>query len=82
LSKWVRLHPHNIGQKVAIIVEHFRSNVMSLLAGQAKAMVVTSSRLEAVRYKLAFDKYVKEQGYGAIQAMVASPVIEEGPDIQ
>ncbi|KVJ92385.1 type I restriction endonuclease subunit R [Enterobacter asburiae] len=78
LSKWVRLHPHNIGQKVAIIVEHFRSNVMNLLAGQAKAMVVTSSRLEAVRYKLAFDKYVKEQGYGAIQAMVAfSGEIEE-----
>ncbi|AIX72570.1 type I restriction endonuclease subunit R [Pantoea sp. PSNIH4] len=78
LSKWVRLHPHNIGQKVAIIVEHFRSNVMSLLAGQAKAMVITSSRLEAVRYKLAFDKYVKEQGYGTIRAMVAfSGEIEE-----
>ena len=78
LSKWVRLHPHNIGQKVAIIVEHFRSNVMNLLAGQAKAMIVTSSRLEAIRYKLAFDKYVKEQGYGAIQAMVAfSGEIEE-----
>ncbi|KTA85922.1 type I restriction endonuclease subunit R [Aeromonas salmonicida] len=71
LSKWVRLHPHNIGQKVAIIVEHFHANVMPLLGGQAKAMVVTSSRLEAVRYKLAFDKYVKEQGYGAIRAMVA-----------
>lgn len=80
LSKWVRLHPHNIGQKVAIIVEHFRSNIMNLLAGQAKAMIVTSSRLEAVRYKLAFDKYVKEQGYGAIQAMVAfsGDVEEEG----
>ncbi|MGL4616594.1 MAG: type I restriction endonuclease subunit R [Shewanella sp.] len=71
LSKWVRLHPHNIGQKMAIIVEHFRSHVAPLLGGQAKAMVVTSSRLEAVRYKLAFDKYVKEQGYGAIRAMVA-----------
>ncbi|WP_429215333.1 type I restriction endonuclease subunit R [Aeromonas veronii] len=71
LSKWVRLHPHNIGQKVAIIVEHFRTNVANLLGGQAKAMVVTSSRLEAVRYKLAFDKYVTEQGYGAIRAMVA-----------
>lgn len=80
LSKWVRLHPHNIGQKVAIIVEHFRSNIMNLLAGQAKAMIVTSSRLEAVRYKLAFDKYVKEQGYGAIQAMVAfsGDIDEEG----
>ncbi|MBA2797140.1 type I restriction endonuclease subunit R [Aeromonas veronii] len=79
LSKWVRLHPHNIGQKVAIIVEHFRTNVANLLGGQAKAMVVTSSRLEAVRYKLAFDKYVTEQGYGAIRAMVAfSGDIEEG----
>lgn len=80
LSKWVRLHPHNIGQKVAIIVEHFRSNVTNLLGGQAKAMVVTSSRLEAVRYKLAFDKYVTEQGYGAIRAMVAfsGDIEEEG----
>lgn len=78
LSRWVRLHPHNIGQKVAIIVEHFHANVEALLGGQAKAMVVTSSRLEAVRYKLAFDKYVKEQGYGAIRAMVAfSGDIEE-----
>lgn len=80
LSKWVRLHPHNIGQKVAIIVEHFRTNVANLLGGQAKAMVVTSSRLEAVRYKLAFDKYVTEQGYGAIRAMVAfsGDIEEEG----
>ncbi|MFS2221019.1 type I restriction endonuclease subunit R [Pantoea sp. B65] len=80
LSRWVRLHPHNIGQKVAIIVEHFHANVEALLGGQAKAMVVTSSRLEAVRYKLAFDKYVKEQGYGTIRAMVAfsGDIEEEG----
>lgn len=71
LSKWVRLHPHNIGQKVQIIIEHFRENVAHLLGGQAKAMVVTSSRLEAVRYKLAFDAYVKDKGYGKIRAMVA-----------
>ncbi|SHH95869.1 type I restriction endonuclease subunit R [Ferrimonas marina] len=71
LSKWVALHPHNIGQKAKIIIEHFRENIMHLLAGEAKAMVVTSSRMEAVRYKLAFDKYVKEQGYKRIQAMVA-----------
>lgn len=67
----MRLHPHNIGQKVQVIVEHFRQHVAPLLAGQAKAMVVTGSRMEAVRYKLAFDKYVKEQGYPAIRAMVA-----------
>lgn len=71
LSKWVRLHPHNIGQKVQVIIEHFRENIAELLDHQAKAMVVTSSRMEAVRYKLAFDKYVRDQGYEGIQAMVA-----------
>lgn len=71
LAKWVRLHPHNIAQKVQIVIEHFRSHVMPLLDGKAKAMVVTSSRKEAVRYKLAFDKYVATQGYEGIQAMVA-----------
>ncbi|MBE0508059.1 MAG: type I restriction endonuclease subunit R, partial [Marinospirillum sp.] len=71
LNSWVRLHDHNISQKVKVIVEHFKKNVMGLLGGQAKAMVVTSSRKEAVRYKLAFDKYVAEQGYAGIRAMVA-----------
>ena len=71
VNQWVRLHDHNISQKVKVIVEHFKKNVMGLLGGQAKAMVVTSSRKEAVRYKLAFDKYVTEQGYQSIQAMVA-----------
>mgnify|MGYP001547981091 FL=1 len=58
LNQWVRLHDYNIAQKVQVIVEHFKDNVMGLLGGQAKAMVVTSSRKEAVRYKLAFDKYI------------------------
>ena len=71
LNQWVRLHDHNISQKVKVIVEHFKNNVMGLLGGQAKAMVVTSSRKEAVRYKLAFDKYVADQDYKSIQAMVA-----------
>ena len=71
VNQWVRLHDHNISQKVKVIVEHFKKNVMGLLGGQAKAMVVTSSRKEAVRYKPAFDKYVSEQGYQSIQAMVA-----------
>ncbi|CAH1569332.1 Type I restriction-modification system, restriction subunit R [Vibrio owensii] len=71
LNNWVRLHDHNISQKVKVIVEHFKKNVMGLLGGQAKAMVVTSSRKEAVRYKLAFDKYVSEHGYAGIRAMVA-----------
>tara|TARA_R110001599_G_scaffold310115_1_gene517211 strand:- start:752 stop:4033 length:3282 start_codon:yes stop_codon:yes gene_type:complete len=75
LNQWVRLHDYNISQKVQVIVEHFKSNVMGLLGGQAKAMVVTSSRKEAVRYKLGFDKYITskkgEKGYGKLQAMVA-----------
>lgn len=58
--RWVRLHPHNIAQKVAVIVEHFRSNVASELGGRAKAMVVTASRLEAVRYKKQIDTYLHD----------------------
>ncbi|WP_021026773.1 type I restriction endonuclease subunit R [Comamonas sp. B-9] len=71
LNQWVRLHDHNIAQKVMVIVEHFKDNVMGLLGGQAKAMVVTSSRKEAVRYKQCFDKYISEKGYQKIHAMVA-----------
>lgn len=71
VMNWVRLHPTNIAQKVQIIVEHFRSNVAWRLDGKAKAMVVTSSRLAAVRYKRAFDKYVAEHGYTDVAALVA-----------
>lgn len=71
LNQWVRLHDYNISQKVQVIVEHFKNNVFGLLSGQAKAMVVTSSRKEAVRYKLAFDRYIAEKGYQKIFAMVA-----------
>ncbi|MCK9535047.1 MAG: DEAD/DEAH box helicase family protein [Pseudomonas sp.] len=75
LNQWVRLHDYNISQKVQVIVEHFKDNVMGLLGGQAKAMIVTSSRKEAVRYKLSLDKYLvskqSEKGYQNIAAMVA-----------
>ena len=71
LNQWVRLHDHNISQKVHIIIEHFKKNIMGLLGGQAKAMLVSSSRKEAVRYKQAFDKYIAENKYQNIQAMVA-----------
>lgn len=71
LMNWVRLHPTNIAQKVQIIVEHFRANVQPRLDGRAKAMVVTSSRKAAVRYKIAIDKYVIAQGYTNVAALVA-----------
>ena len=60
---WVRLHPYNIAQKVEVVVEHFRKFVTPLLNGRAKAMVVVGSRVEAVRWQLAIDKYIKEHGY-------------------
>ena len=60
---WVRLHPYNISQKVQIVVEHFRAHVAPLLSGKAKAMVVVGSRLEAVRWQLATEKLIKENGY-------------------
>lgn len=69
---WVRLHPYNIAQKVAVIVEHFRANVRSELGGRAKAMVVTGSRREAVRYKIAIDKYLVDHKLnGQLGALVA-----------
>jgi len=60
---WVRLHPHNIAARVQIVVEHFRENVAHLLGGKAKAMVVTASRKEAVRWTLAMRRYIATNGY-------------------
>ncbi|NMY72388.1 DEAD/DEAH box helicase family protein [Pseudomonas sp. WS 5414] len=71
LARWVRLHPYNISQKVEVIVEHFRANIRKLLNGQAKAMVVTSSRQEAVRYQLAVRAYVHQMGYKDVHPLVA-----------
>lgn len=71
LARWVRLHPYNISQKVEVIVEHFRANIRGLLGGQAKAMVVTSSRQEAVRYQLALKTYVQQMGYNDVHPLVA-----------
>ena len=83
LMGWVKLHPHNIAQKVQIVVEHFRQFVWPLLDGQAKAMVVVGSRKEAVRWKLAIDQYIQKQGYPlgtlvAFSGEVNDPEI--GPD--
>ncbi len=63
LMSWVKLHPHNISQKVQIVVEHYRQTVAPLLNGKAKAMVVVGSRVEAVRWQIAIDKYITERGY-------------------
>jgi type I restriction enzyme R subunit len=70
IMRWVRLHSYNISQKVQVVVEHYLENVQPLLAGHAKAMVVVGSRLEAVRWQLALQKYIKAQGY-QLSALVA-----------
>lgn len=59
LAKWKALHPTNVSQKTAFIIEHFLKNVAPLLGGQAKAMIVASSRAAVVRYKMAFDRFLE-----------------------
>ena len=70
LARFIKLHPHNIAQKTEVMVEHFHAVTSHKIGGKAKAMVVTGSRLEAVRYKIGFDRYIKEKGY-AIKTLVA-----------
>jgi type I restriction enzyme R subunit len=85
VMRWVRLHPYNIAQKVQVIVEHYLDVVADELGGRAKVMIVTGSRKEAVRYKLALDKYLSKNGlatqYSALVAFsgtVMDP--DSGPD--
>jgi len=70
LARFMRLHPYNIGQKTEVMVEHFQQHTRHKVGGRAKAMVVTGSRLEAVRYKQEFDRYIAEKGY-SIKSLVA-----------
>ena len=69
--KYAMLQPENIEQKAEIIIEHFLEKVEWRLDHTAKAMIVTDSREAAVRYKLAFDKYIKENDYKNLKALVA-----------
>lgn len=71
IARFLSLHPHNLAQKTEVIVEHFRQIVSRKMGGKAKAMVVSSSRLHAVRYKEEFDSYIKEKGYSDIKTLVA-----------
>lgn len=71
IARFIQLHDENIAQKIEIIIEHFRQHAMHQLNGMAKAMVVTSSRMEAVKYKNAFEKYIEEHQYSDIKALVA-----------
>lgn len=65
------LHPHNISQKTSVILEHFRNVTMHKIGGKAKAMIVTPSRLHAVRYLLEFKRQIREKGYTDLDVLVA-----------
>ncbi len=80
LARFVSLHPVNVAQKTEVIVEHFRACVMNQLRGRAKAMVVTGSRLHAVKYKQAFDRYLGEKSYTDVAALVAFSGEVRDPD--
>lgn len=77
LARFMRLHPHNIGQKTEVMVEHFQHFTRHKIGGHAKAMVVTGSRLEAVRYKQEFDRYIQEKGYPIKSLVAFSGAVED-----
>ncbi len=80
IQKYETLHPHNISQKTAIMLEHFRNVTMHKLNGKAKAMVVTASRLHAVRYVQEFKRQIEEKGYTDLDVLVAfsGEVVDDG----
>lgn len=71
VSKFESLHPHNIAQKTAIIIEHFRDITKKKIDGRAKAMVVTASRPHAVRYLFEFRRYIEAHNYDDLDVLVA-----------
>ena len=82
LARYASLHPTNLSQKAEIIVEHFRANTAKKIDGSAKAMVVTRSRLHAVRYKQAIDSYIAEKNYKDVRTLVAFSGTVYDPDVK
>lgn len=78
LIGYVERHDHAIDTKVQIMVEHFEEKIVDDIFGRAKAMVVTKSRLHAVKYKLAFDKYLSERGYPHRALAAFSGTVRDG----
>src|SRR5205085_1503118 len=84
LARFMSLHPHNVSQKTEVMLEHFRTHTRHKIGARAKAMVVTSSRLHAVRYKQEFDRQIAEKGYKDVKTLVAfsgTVVDPEVPDV-
>lgn len=82
IARYASIHPHNLAQKAEVMIEHFRAFTRKKIGGKAKAMVVTRSRLHAVRYKQAFDAYIREKGYCDLGVLVAfsGTVFDEGDE--
>src|SRR5712692_229830 len=78
LKSFVDRHEQTIAKKVAIMVEHFQGQAAHLIDGKAKAMIVTRSRLHAVRYKQAVDRYLKEKGYPYRALVAFSGTVRDG----
>ncbi len=77
IGQYLKLHPHNVSQKVEIIVEHFRNHTQQKIGGKAKAMIVTSSRAHAVRYKKAIDEHIEQNGYDLNALVAFSGTVED-----
>jgi type I restriction enzyme R subunit len=82
IARFIELHPHNIAQKVQVMVDHFVTKVMPKIDGKAKAMVVARSRIQAVKYKQAFDAYIKEKGYPIKSLVAFSGTVKDELDIE
>ena len=83
LARFMNLHPHNIAQKTEVMVEHFHAVTRHKIGGRGKAMVVTGSRLAAVRYKQSFDKYIRGKGYPIKSLVAFSGTVDDdtAPDV-
>ncbi|MCK9477196.1 MAG: type I restriction endonuclease subunit R, partial [Candidatus Muirbacterium halophilum] len=79
ITRYESLHAYNLQQKTAVIIEHFRANTKHKIKGKAKAMIVTSSRLHAVRYYHEFKKYIKAKNYEDLDILIAfSGTVKDG----
>ena len=83
LARFLNLHPHNVAQKTEVMVEHFNAVTRHRIGGRAKAMVVTGSRLEAVRFKQSFDRYIREKRYPIKTLVAFSGTVQDdkAPDV-
>lgn len=82
IKKYEELHPYNIQQKSAIIVETFRNVTKQKIKGKGKMMVVTSSRLAAVRYYHEIKNYLESNGYHDVEILAAFSGSIKDPDDQ